>query len=101
MGGIQGQEGGANTVLVLKSVNSLTWGQLLIVPIQQVERAWTTAAGLNMWLRPFGGSHIRYPVHQILTLQSTTVTRLQLRSSNEYSFVLGGYHSLSIEGSQQ
>lgn len=57
MGGIQGWEGGANTVLVLISVNSLTWGQLLIVPIQQVETACTTAAGLDMWLRPFGGSN--------------------------------------------
>lgn len=65
--------GGANRVLVLISVNSLTWGQFLIVPMQQVKTACTTAAGLNVvetlcggQMTPPQGSHCRYPAHQIL-----------------------------------
>lgn len=38
------------------------------------------------------GSHIRYPEHQIFTLQFITATNLQLWSSNKDNFMLGDQH---------
>jgi hypothetical protein len=55
------------------------------------EPASTSKSGfLNLWVE---GLSIRYPAYQLFTLQSVTLTKLQLRSNNKNNVMVGGHHN--------